>query len=61
MWGRLVTLTDPDDAGDRLAASLQAQLARTTIVERAVLPKGLDAQQMPPAKLKELLDGLGVH
>lgn len=61
MWGRLVTLTDPDDAGDRLATSLQAQLARTTIVVRAPVPAGLDAQQMPLVQLKEVLDGIGVH
>lgn len=61
MWGRLVTVTDPDDAGERLAKELAMQLSRTTKVEHAIIPKGMDAQQMPPAKLREVLDAIGVQ
>ena len=59
-WGRIVAVTDGDNAGDKVAESLRSQLSRSTVVERAPMEPKVDAQSMPPAALKELLDGYRV-
>lgn len=59
-WGRVVAVTDGDTAGDKLADSLRSQLSRSTKVERAPMPAGMDAADMAPTALKEMLNGCNV-
>lgn len=59
-WGRILAVTDGDDAGEKLAEALRGQLARSTKVERAPMAKKMDAAEMAPAALRELLHGAGV-
>jgi hypothetical protein len=51
-WAEICLVTDPDDAGDRLAGEIGAMVARHSKVDRIRLEKGFD-----PAKLRELRPG----
>lgn len=57
-WGEVVLVTDPDTAGDKLAATIDMALARHVgdgKVRRVVLPKGQDAASLPERELTEAL------
>lgn len=51
-FGHVVLLTDPDAAGDRVAAQLAGLLARYTRVSRVRLPEGTDASDLPMEELQ---------
>lgn len=51
-FGTVCAMTDPDAAGDKLAAEIEASLSRHSRVRRLRLPDGLDQ-----AKLRELRPG----
>lgn len=57
---RVVLLTDPDDAGDRVAAALSSQLARHADFLRVRLPRGCDAADLGKDDLRStVLSALG--
>ncbi len=49
---QVCVMTDPDDAGDKIAAEIESSLARHSETRRLRLPPGFD-----PAKLRELRPG----
>jgi hypothetical protein len=51
---RVVLVSDPDLAGDGLAEAL-APLRRWRSLQRATIPKGQDANSLPPEKLARIL------
>jgi DNA primase len=56
-FSTVITATDPDDAGDKLADEIAWVLARQGVrCERARLPAGVDADEVGPALLRDLLD-----
>lgn len=55
-FGKIVIVTDPDEAGDKLAAAIDAALSRhRPDYIRVRLPEGQDAASLPPEKLMEAL------
>ncbi len=54
--GTVVLLTDPDDAGDDVAAALGSMLARYARVERLRLQEGSDADTLDPRDLRKHLN-----
>lgn len=53
----VVVLTDPDKAGDRIAADMGANLARHSRVVRVRLPEGKDANDLPREELAARIRG----
>jgi Toprim-like len=54
-FGRVVTATDPDAAGDRVASEVAHALRRTCDVVRLELPEGQDACDVTPDELQQRL------
>lgn len=54
-FGRVLVLTDADEAGDGAAGVLLAQLARHTGVVRVTLGRGRDADSVDPEELERAL------
>lgn len=58
VWGEIVLVTDPDDAGDKLAATIGSALARHVVegkIRRVTLPKGQDAASLSTEQLAETI------
>lgn len=55
-FDRVIVLSDPDEAGDKLARNVDAALARHVPVVRVNLPEGKDAQTVPERYLREALE-----
>lgn len=56
---RVVIVSDPDIAGDKLAHQIESALARHTVVDRVRLPAKADPQSIGPAELRRRLWGDG--
>ena len=57
-WGRIVMASDGDAAGDALAVRVATMLRAHSVVVRAPIPKGCDAQDLDPYELAEVLDAV---
>lgn len=56
-FGRVVLVTDPDDAGDKVAANFEVVLSRHTATSRVAIPRGQDAATLSKDALRALLEG----
>lgn len=54
-FGRVVLATDPDAAGNHVAAELEDALARSCDVRRLSIPEGLDCADLEPEDLRARL------
>lgn len=57
-WKRICVMTDPDDAGDKLAKDIEESMSRHTRTSRLRLPVGLDQAAMRvlhPGKLGDIV------
>ena len=52
-FARICLVGDGDEAGDKISSQLYAQLVRHAEPERLVLPGGADADDLPPAVLRD--------
>jgi DNA primase len=55
-FARVIVVTDPNPAGDRAHAALEAGLRSTGVVLRARPPKGTDAAEMAPRDLRGMIE-----
>ena len=59
-FARVIAVTDPDAAGDKLAATIEEMIARhSTKFFRLRLPSGRDAQDLGDQGLREHLNEVG--
>ncbi len=54
-FSRVCLIGDDDEAGNRVSEDLRARLCRETSAERLVLPRGLDADELPREELRGIL------
>jgi hypothetical protein len=58
-WQRLLLITDPDEAGERVAKEIRGQLGRWAKFSRLVLPEGEDCASLAkvdPSRLRAMID-----
>ena len=55
-WAKVVVVSDPDAAGDRVADDLAAVFSRHSHVVRARLPRGLDAAEAGPDRVRRAVE-----
>lgn len=55
-WKRILLITDPDDAGERVATEIRGQLGRWATFKRITLPEGEDCASLAKLDLAPLRD-----
>lgn len=59
-WSHILIVTDPDEAGERVAGEIRGQLGRWTRCTRLVLPEGEDCAslaRLDPGRLRAMIEG----